>query len=77
MPDPRIKLLTFDKMIKIYFLCEFQTPTKLPVLSETEEESVIVINAMLRKSSYGSTSLTLGIVRLLNFCWSLGDIPHP
>ncbi|XP_004483574.1 nuclear pore complex protein Nup88 isoform X2 [Dasypus novemcinctus] len=42
MLDPHIVLLTSDNIIRIYSLREPQTPTKVIVLSETEEESIIL-----------------------------------
>nr|XP_058902687.1 nuclear pore complex protein Nup88 isoform X3 [Kogia breviceps] len=42
MLDPHIVLLTSDNVIRIYSLREPQTPTKVIVLSEAEEESLIL-----------------------------------
>ncbi|XP_074198523.1 nuclear pore complex protein Nup88 isoform X3 [Camelus bactrianus] len=42
MLDPHIVLLTSDNVIRIYSLREPQTPTKVIILSETEEESLIL-----------------------------------
>ncbi|XP_023579183.1 nuclear pore complex protein Nup88 [Octodon degus] len=42
MLDPHIVLLTSDNVIRIYSLREPQTPTKVILLSEAEEESLIL-----------------------------------
>lgn len=43
MLEPWIKLLTLDNMMKFIFCVELQTPTKVIVLSKTEEESLAIM----------------------------------
>uniref|UniRef100_A0A8C5L5J8 Nucleoporin 88 n=1 Tax=Jaculus jaculus TaxID=51337 RepID=A0A8C5L5J8_JACJA len=55
--DPHIVLLTSDNVIRIYSLREPQTPTKVIVLSETEEESLILNKGRAYTASLGETAV--------------------
>ncbi|XP_027988844.2 nuclear pore complex protein Nup88 isoform X5 [Eptesicus fuscus] len=57
MLDPHIVLLTSDNVIRIYSLREPQTPTKVIVLSETEEESLILKKGRAYTASLGETAV--------------------
>ncbi|XP_049716986.1 nuclear pore complex protein Nup88 isoform X3 [Elephas maximus indicus] len=52
MLDPHIVLLTSDNVIRIYSLREPQTPAKVIVLSEAEEESLILNKGSLSRRAY-------------------------
>ena len=53
MLEPHIVLLTSDNVIRIYSLREPQTPTKVIVLSEAEEESLILNKGRAYTASLG------------------------
>ncbi|XP_014323566.1 nuclear pore complex protein Nup88 isoform X8 [Myotis lucifugus] len=57
MLDPHIVLLTSDNVIRIYSLREPQTPTKVIVLSEAEEESLILNKGRAYTASLGETAV--------------------
>nr|XP_031530777.1 nuclear pore complex protein Nup88 [Vicugna pacos] len=57
MLDPHIVLLTSDNVIRIYSLREPQTPTKVIILSETEEESLILNKGRAYTASLGETAV--------------------
>uniref|UniRef100_A0A480TS71 Nuclear pore complex protein Nup88 isoform 1 n=1 Tax=Sus scrofa TaxID=9823 RepID=A0A480TS71_PIG len=57
MMDPHIVLLTSDNVIRIYSLREPQTPTKVIVLSEAEEESLILNKGRAYTASLGETAV--------------------
>ncbi|KAJ8783795.1 hypothetical protein J1605_008838 [Eschrichtius robustus] len=57
MLDPHIVLLTSDNVIRIYSLREPQTPTKVIVLSEAEEESLILSKGRAYTASLGETAV--------------------
>ncbi|XP_008854172.1 nuclear pore complex protein Nup88 [Nannospalax galili] len=57
MLDPHIVLLTSDNVIRIYSLRVPQTPTKVIVLSETEEESLILNKGRAYTASLGETAV--------------------
>ncbi|XP_063485658.1 nuclear pore complex protein Nup88 isoform X6 [Symphalangus syndactylus] len=54
--DPHVVLLTSDNVIRIYSLREPQTPTKVIILSEAEEES-LVLNKGAYTASLGETAV--------------------
>ncbi|XP_042821940.1 nuclear pore complex protein Nup88 isoform X4 [Panthera tigris] len=55
--DPHVVLLTSDNVIRIYSLREPQTPVKVIVLSETEEESLILNKGRAYTASLGETAV--------------------
>ncbi|XP_049716985.1 nuclear pore complex protein Nup88 isoform X2 [Elephas maximus indicus] len=57
MLDPHIVLLTSDNVIRIYSLREPQTPAKVIVLSEAEEESLILNKGRAYTASLGETAV--------------------
>uniref|UniRef100_G1PQ00 Nucleoporin 88 n=1 Tax=Myotis lucifugus TaxID=59463 RepID=G1PQ00_MYOLU len=57
MLDPHIVLLTSDNIVRIYSLREPQTPTKVIVLSEAEEESLILNKGRAYTASLGETAV--------------------
>ncbi|KAF7477836.1 Hypothetical predicted protein [Marmota monax] len=57
MLDPHIVLLTSDNLIRIYSLREPQTPIKVIVLSEAEEESLILNKGRAYTASLGETAV--------------------
>lgn len=57
MLEPHIVLLTSDNVIRIYSLREPQTPTKVIVLSEAEEESLILNKGRAYTASLGETAV--------------------
>uniref|UniRef100_H0V1E7 Nucleoporin 88 n=1 Tax=Cavia porcellus TaxID=10141 RepID=H0V1E7_CAVPO len=57
MLDPHIVLLTSDNVIRIYSLREPQTPTKVILLSEAEEESLILHKGRAYTASLGETAV--------------------
>uniref|UniRef100_G3TNY3 Nucleoporin 88 n=1 Tax=Loxodonta africana TaxID=9785 RepID=G3TNY3_LOXAF len=57
MLDPHIVLLTSDNVIRIYSLHEPQTPAKVIVLSEAEEESLILNKGRAYTASLGETAV--------------------
>uniref|UniRef100_A0AC11ED08 Nucleoporin 88 n=1 Tax=Ovis aries TaxID=9940 RepID=A0AC11ED08_SHEEP len=57
MLEPHIVLLTSDNIIRIYSLREPQTPTKVIVLSEAEEESLILNKGRAYTASLGETAV--------------------
>ncbi|XP_028641794.1 nuclear pore complex protein Nup88 isoform X1 [Grammomys surdaster] len=57
MLDPHLVLLTSDNVIRIYSLREPQTPTKVIVLSEAEEESLILNKGRAYTASLGETAV--------------------
>ncbi|KAF6299288.1 nucleoporin 88 [Rhinolophus ferrumequinum] len=57
MLDPHIVLLTSDNVIRIYSLREPQTPTKVIILSEAEEESLIPNKGRAYTASLGETAV--------------------
>ncbi|XP_042536578.1 nuclear pore complex protein Nup88 isoform X2 [Dipodomys spectabilis] len=57
MLDPHIVLLTSDNVIRIYSLREPQIPTKVIVLSEAEEESLILNKGRTYTASLGETAV--------------------
>ncbi|XP_057631548.1 nuclear pore complex protein Nup88 isoform X2 [Chionomys nivalis] len=57
MLDPHVVLLTSDNVIRIYSLREPQTPTKVIVLSEAEEESLILNKGRAYTASLGETAV--------------------
>uniref|UniRef100_H0WIZ2 Nucleoporin 88 n=1 Tax=Otolemur garnettii TaxID=30611 RepID=H0WIZ2_OTOGA len=57
MLDPHIVLLTSDNIARIYSLREPQIPTKVIVLSETEEENLILNKGRAYTASLGETAV--------------------
>ncbi|KAM9208653.1 nuclear pore complex protein Nup88 [Dugong dugon] len=57
MLDPHIVLLTSDNVIRIYSLREPQAPAKVIVLSEAEEESLILSKGRAYTASLGETAV--------------------
>ncbi|XP_046532838.1 nuclear pore complex protein Nup88 isoform X2 [Equus quagga] len=57
MLDPHVVLLTSDNVIRIYSLREPQTPTKVIVLSEAEEESLTLNKGRAYTASLGETAV--------------------
>ncbi|XP_006899868.1 PREDICTED: nuclear pore complex protein Nup88, partial [Elephantulus edwardii] len=57
MLDPHLVLLTSDNVIRIYSLREPQTPAKVIVLSEAEEESLILNKGRAYTASLGETAV--------------------
>ncbi|XP_036125165.1 nuclear pore complex protein Nup88 isoform X2 [Molossus molossus] len=57
MLDPHIVLLTSDNVIRIYSLREPQTPTKVIILSEAEEESLMLNKGRAYTASLGETAV--------------------
>ncbi|XP_031513161.1 nuclear pore complex protein Nup88 isoform X3 [Papio anubis] len=55
--DPHIVLLTSDNVIRIYSLREPQTPTKVIILSEAEEESLVLNKGRAYTASLGETAV--------------------
>ncbi|XP_049493141.1 nuclear pore complex protein Nup88 isoform X3 [Panthera uncia] len=55
--DPHVVLLTSDNVVRIYSLREPQTPVKVIVLSETEEESLILNKGRAYTASLGETAV--------------------
>ncbi|XP_021550320.1 nuclear pore complex protein Nup88 isoform X2 [Neomonachus schauinslandi] len=55
--DPHIVLLTSDNVIRIYSLREPQTPARVIVLSEAEEESLILNKGRAYTASLGETAV--------------------
>ncbi|XP_077602899.1 nuclear pore complex protein Nup88 [Crocuta crocuta] len=55
--DPHVVLLTSDNVIRIYSLREPQTPTKVIVLSEAEEDSLILNKGRAYTASLGETAV--------------------
>ncbi|XP_029784318.1 nuclear pore complex protein Nup88 [Suricata suricatta] len=55
--DPHVVLLTSDNVIRIYSLREPQTPAKVIVLSEAEEESLILNKGRAYTASLGETAV--------------------
>ncbi|KAI5280897.1 Nuclear Pore Complex Protein Nup88 [Manis pentadactyla] len=55
--DPHIVLLTSDNIIRIYSLREPQTPTEVIVLSEAEEENLILNKGRAYTASLGETAV--------------------
>ncbi|XP_058561334.1 nuclear pore complex protein Nup88 isoform X2 [Neofelis nebulosa] len=55
--DPHVVLLTSDNVIRIYSLREPQTPVKVIVLSEAEEESLILNKGRAYTASLGETAV--------------------
>ncbi|XP_078294029.1 nuclear pore complex protein Nup88 isoform X2 [Panthera onca] len=55
--DPHVVLLTSDNVIRIYSLREPQTPVKVIVLSETEEDSLILNKGRAYTASLGETAV--------------------
>ncbi|XP_047688175.1 nuclear pore complex protein Nup88 isoform X2 [Prionailurus viverrinus] len=55
--DPHVVLLTSDNVIRIYSLREPQTPVKVIVLSEAEEESLIINKGRAYTASLGETAV--------------------
>ncbi|XP_072677707.1 nuclear pore complex protein Nup88 isoform X1 [Canis lupus baileyi] len=55
--DPHVVLLTSDNVIRIYSLREPQTPTRVIVLSEAEEESLILNKGRAYTASLGETAV--------------------
>nr|KAF6457941.1 nucleoporin 88 [Rousettus aegyptiacus] len=57
MLDPHIVLLTSDNVIRIYSLREPQTPIKVIILSEAEEESLLLSKGRAYTASLGETAV--------------------
>ncbi|XP_066118935.1 nuclear pore complex protein Nup88 isoform X1 [Saccopteryx bilineata] len=57
MLDPHIVLLTSDNVIRIYSLREPQTPTKVIILSEAEEENLMLNKGRAYTASLGETAV--------------------
>uniref|UniRef100_A0A2I3GLE0 Nucleoporin 88 n=1 Tax=Nomascus leucogenys TaxID=61853 RepID=A0A2I3GLE0_NOMLE len=55
--DPHVVLLTSDNVIRIYSLREPQTPTKVIILSEAEEESLVLNKGRAYTASLGETAV--------------------
>ncbi|NP_001126713.1 nuclear pore complex protein Nup88 [Pongo abelii] len=55
--DPHVVLLTSDNIIRIYSLREPQTPTKVIILSEAEEESLVLNKGRAYTASLGETAV--------------------
>uniref|UniRef100_G3QJU4 Nucleoporin 88 n=1 Tax=Gorilla gorilla gorilla TaxID=9595 RepID=G3QJU4_GORGO len=55
--DPHIVLLTSDNVIRIYSLREPQTPTNVIILSEAEEESLVLNKGRAYTASLGETAV--------------------
>uniref|UniRef100_A0A8V8TQD5 Nucleoporin 88 n=1 Tax=Homo sapiens TaxID=9606 RepID=A0A8V8TQD5_HUMAN len=55
--DPHVVLLTSDNVIRIYSLREPQTPTNVIILSEAEEESLVLNKGRAYTASLGETAV--------------------
>ncbi|XP_032177736.1 nuclear pore complex protein Nup88 isoform X1 [Mustela erminea] len=55
--DPHVVLLTSDNVIRVYSLREPQTPARVIVLSEAEEESLILNKGRAYSASLGETAV--------------------
>ncbi|GAB1296374.1 Nuclear pore complex protein Nup88 [Apodemus speciosus] len=73
MLDPHIVLLTSDNVIRIYSLREPQTPTKVIVLSEAEEESLILNKGRAYTASLGETAVAFDFGPLVSVSKNIFD----